>query len=36
MALDVVRVGRSERGRGTNVLVHHPGTWQMVHEHLSA
>ncbi|MFI0155864.1 nuclear transport factor 2 family protein [Streptomyces lydicus] len=35
-ALDVVRVGRSGRGRGTNVLVHHAGTWQMVHEHLSA
>ncbi|MFG2865955.1 nuclear transport factor 2 family protein [Streptomyces sioyaensis] len=27
---------RSGRGRSTNVLVHHAGTWQMVHEHLSA
>ncbi|MEU1181368.1 nuclear transport factor 2 family protein [Streptomyces sp. NPDC005820] len=27
---------RSGRGRGTNVLVNHAGTWQMLQEHLSA
>ncbi|MFJ9469039.1 nuclear transport factor 2 family protein [Streptomyces caniferus] len=27
---------RSGRGRGTNVLVNPAGTWQMLHEHLSA
>ncbi|MZD07175.1 DUF4440 domain-containing protein [Streptomyces sp. SID5785] len=26
---------RSGSGRGTNVLVNHAGTWQMLHEHLS-
>ncbi|WP_327128750.1 nuclear transport factor 2 family protein [Streptomyces sp. NBC_01727] len=26
---------RSGRGRGTNVLVNHAGTWRMLHEHLS-
>jgi ketosteroid isomerase-like protein len=27
---------RSGSGRGTNVLVNNAGTWQMLHEHLSA
>ena len=27
---------KSGRGRGTNVLVNTDGTWQMLHEHLSA
>jgi hypothetical protein len=27
---------RSGNGRGTNVLVNNHGTWQMLHEHLSA
>ncbi|KAK1183485.1 nuclear transport factor 2 family protein [Streptomyces sp. NBS 14/10] len=27
---------RSGSGRGTNVLVNSAGTWQMLHEHLSA
>ncbi|MFD3563773.1 YybH family protein [Streptomyces sp. NPDC058686] len=27
---------RSRSGRGTNVLVNNAGTWQMLHEHLSA
>ena len=27
---------RSGSGRGTNVLVKNDGTWQMLHEHLSA
>ncbi|MDA8323713.1 MAG: nuclear transport factor 2 family protein [Actinomycetota bacterium] len=27
---------RSGTGRGTNVLINSAGTWQMLHEHLSA
>ena len=27
---------RSGNGRGTNVLINNDGTWQMLHEHLSA
>ena len=27
---------RSGSGRGTNVLINNAGTWQMLHEHLSA
>ena len=27
---------RSGNGRGTNVVVNNTGTWQMLHEHLSA
>jgi ketosteroid isomerase-like protein len=27
---------RSGTGRGTNVLINHAGTWQILHEHLSA